>query len=101
MNIRRNNLELQGWGPSLASTTTYENNKAIKEVGSSEGRSKPHCKTNQCCGFPTQASRFYENPSCVSCFFVGALPRGFKFFKVYQKNLSQHDPFIFLFHIIY
>jgi hypothetical protein len=86
MNIGRNNLELQGWGPGLALTTTYENNKAIKEVGPLEARSNPHCKTNQCCDFPTQAFRFYENPSCVSCFFVGTLPRRSKFFKVYQKT---------------
>jgi hypothetical protein len=49
----------------LASTTTCQNNKAIREVGSSKVRSIPHCETNQCCGFPTQASKFYENPSCV------------------------------------
>jgi hypothetical protein len=53
MNIGRNNLELQGWGLGLASTTTYENNKAIKEVGSLEARSNPHCKINYCCDFPT------------------------------------------------
>jgi hypothetical protein len=100
MNIGRNDLELQGWGPNLASITTYENNKAIKEIGSSEARCNPHCKTNQCCGFPIQASKFYENPSCVSCFFVRTLPRGSKFFKVYQKtchNMTLLYSFFILF----
>ncbi len=67
-------IELQGSGPSLALMITYQNNKVIREVESSEVRSILHCKTNQCHGFPTQASRFYENPSYVSCFFVGTLP---------------------------
>jgi len=58
----------------LALTTTYQDNKAIKKVGSLEARSIPHWETNQCHGFPTQVSRFYENPSCVSCFLVGTLP---------------------------
>jgi hypothetical protein len=53
---------------------TYQNNKAIREVGSSKVRSIPHDETNQCCGFPTQVSRFYANPSCVSCFLIGTLP---------------------------
>jgi hypothetical protein len=69
----------------LASTTTYQNNKAIGEVGSSEARSIPHFETNQCCGFPTQTSRFYENPFCVSCFFVRTLPH------VYHPR-RIHDP---------
>jgi hypothetical protein len=73
MNIKRNNL-VSSWGPSLASTKTYQNNKAIKEVGSSKVKFNIHYETNQCCGFPIQASKFYENPSCVSCFLVGTLP---------------------------
>jgi hypothetical protein len=40
--------------------TTYQNNKAIREVGSLEAMPIPHCETNQCHGFPTQASKFYE-----------------------------------------
>jgi hypothetical protein len=54
--------------------TTYQNNKAIREVGSLEARSIPHRETNQCNRFPIQAFKFYDNPSCVSCFFVGTLP---------------------------
>jgi hypothetical protein len=57
--------QLIGRGLGLTSTTTYQNNKAIREVGSSKGRSIPHCETNQCHGFPIQASKFYENPSYV------------------------------------
>jgi hypothetical protein len=53
---------------------TYQNNKVFRIVGSSKARSIPHCETNQCSGFPTQTFRFYENPSYVSCFFVGTLP---------------------------
>ncbi len=49
------------------------NNKAIKEVRSLEVKSILHCETNQCRGFPTQASKFYENPFYVSCFLVGTL----------------------------
>jgi hypothetical protein len=47
--------------------TTYQDNKAMREVGSSKARSIPNCETNQCHGFPTQTSRFYENPFRVSC----------------------------------
>jgi hypothetical protein len=54
--------------------TTYQDNKAIKEVGSSKARSIIHCETNQCHDFLIQAFRLYENPSCVSCFLVGTLP---------------------------
>jgi hypothetical protein len=50
--------QLQSWGPILVLTTTYQNNKAIKEVGSSEAKSIPHYETNQCHGFPTKASKF-------------------------------------------
>jgi hypothetical protein len=32
------------------------------------------CETNQCRGFPIQVFRFYENPSCVSCFLIKFLP---------------------------
>jgi len=62
--------------------TTYQNNKAIKKVGSLEARSIPHCKTNQWHGFPTQVFKFYENPSYVSCFLVGTLPCVYH----YRKN---------------
>ncbi len=31
------------------------------------------CETIQYCGFLTQVSKFYENPSCVSCFFIKIL----------------------------
>jgi len=73
MNIRRKN-------PSSRSKTkfgfdTYQNNKAIRKVGSSKARSIPYCEANQCHGFPIQAFRFYENPSHVSCFPIGTLPR--------------------------
>jgi hypothetical protein len=61
-------------GPGLALMITYQNNKAIKEVGSLEARSIPHYETNQCCGFLIQVYKLYEDPSCVSCFLVGALP---------------------------
>ncbi len=54
--------------------TTYQDNKAIKEVGSLEARSIFHYETNQCHDFLIQVFRFYENPSCVSCFLVGTLP---------------------------
>jgi hypothetical protein len=66
--------QLQGWGLGLVSMTTYQKNKTIKEVGSFKARSILHCETNQCHGFPIQVSKFYENSSCVSCFFVGTLP---------------------------
>jgi hypothetical protein len=66
-------------------TTTYQNNKAIKEVGLSKARSIPHCETKQCHGFPIQASKFYDNPSYVSCFFIGTLPH------VYHSK-KNHDP---------
>jgi hypothetical protein len=48
--------------------------KVIKKVGSSEARSILHCETNKCHDFLTQPFRFYDNPSCVSCFLVGTLP---------------------------
>jgi len=73
MNIENNN-PASSWGPSLASTKTYKDNKAIKEVESSKVKSNICYETNQGCGFPIQASKFYENPSCVSCFLVGTLP---------------------------
>jgi hypothetical protein len=53
--------------------TTYQDNKAIKEVGSLEAMSIIHCETNQCHDFLIQAFKFYENPSCVSCLLVGTL----------------------------
>jgi hypothetical protein len=71
INIRKSN---QGRGPSLVSMTTYQDNKAIKEVGSLKARSILQCETNQCHDFLTQVFKFYENPSCVSCFLVGTLP---------------------------
>jgi hypothetical protein len=66
--------------------TTYQNIKAIRKVGSSKARSIPHCETNQCYGFPTQVFRFYENPSCVSCFFIGTLPH------VYHSRKNPWSP---------
>jgi hypothetical protein len=72
MNIKRNN-PISKSRPSLALMTTYQNNKAAIKVGSSKVRSIPHYETIQCRGFSTQASKFYENPSCVSCFLVGTL----------------------------
>jgi hypothetical protein len=48
MNIKRNVNQLQDWGPSLVLMTTYQDNKAIKEVGSLQAKSIPHCETNQC-----------------------------------------------------
>ncbi len=48
--------------------------KAIKKVRSLKVRSFPHYETNQCHGFLIQVFMFYDNPSCVSCFFVGTLP---------------------------
>ncbi len=78
--------KVQGWGPCLASTATYQNNKAIREVGSSKARSILHYETNQCHGLPTQASRFYENPSCVSCFLIGTLPH------VYESKKNPWSP---------
>jgi len=72
MNIRKNN-PISKSRPSMALTTTYQNNKAARKVESSKVRSIRHCETIQCQGFSTQASRFYGNPSCVSCFLVGTL----------------------------
>ncbi len=46
----------------------------IKEVGSLKAKSIPNCETNQCHGFSIEVFRFYDNPSCVSCFFVGTWP---------------------------
>jgi hypothetical protein len=54
--------------------TTYQDNKAVKKVRSSEVRSIIHCETNQCHDFLIQAFKFYENLSCVSCFLGGTLP---------------------------
>jgi hypothetical protein len=71
INIRKSN---QGRGPSLVLMTTYQDNKDIKEVGLLEARSILQCETNQWHYFLTQAFRFYENPSRVSCFLVGTLP---------------------------
>ncbi len=68
--------QLQGQGPSFASTT-YQDNKVIRKLGSVVTRSIFHYETNQCLGFPIQVYRFYENPSYVSCFFVGTLPRDY------------------------
>ncbi len=48
--------------------------KAIRKIKSLKARSLPHYETNQCYGFPTQAFMFYDNPSYVSCLFVGTLP---------------------------
>ncbi len=42
----------------------------IRKVRSLKARSIPNCETSQCCGFSIQTSRFYENPSCVSCFLL-------------------------------
>ncbi len=58
--------QFQGRVLGLASTTYYDN-KAIKEVGSLKAKSIFHCETNKCCGFPIWVSRFSKNPSCVSC----------------------------------
>ncbi len=66
--------QFQSRKPSLVSTTTYQNNKTIREVRSSKDKSISHCETNHCHGFRTKASRFYENSSCISCFLVGTLP---------------------------
>jgi hypothetical protein len=50
MNIGRNNpTSSQRLG--LASTTTYQDNKAIRKVGSLEARFIFHYETNQCSGF--------------------------------------------------
>jgi hypothetical protein len=54
--------------------TTFQNNKAIKEVKSSKARSILHCETNQCHDFPIEVFRFYENPFYFSHFLVGTLP---------------------------
>ncbi len=71
--------QLQGWGLGLVSTTTYQNNKTIRKVGSSKVKSICHCETYKCHGFPTQDFKFYDNPSCVSCFFGGTLPHIYHF----------------------
>jgi hypothetical protein len=72
MNIEKNH-PISRSKLDLALTTTYQNNKVIRKFGSSKIRSIPHYETNQCHGFSTQTSKFYENPSCVSCFLVGTL----------------------------
>jgi hypothetical protein len=46
--------QLQSQGVGLALTITYQNNKAIKEVGSSKVESILHCEANQCRDFPIQ-----------------------------------------------
>jgi hypothetical protein len=69
----------------LVLMTTYQNNKIITKVQSLEVRSNLHCETNQCYDFPTQVSKFYENPSYVSCFLVGILPRVYHLGRI-------HDP---------
>jgi hypothetical protein len=76
MNIERNNLVSRSktWF-ALVSTITYEDNKAMRKVGSLKVRSILDCEINQCHGFLTQASKLCENPFNVSCFFVGTLPR--------------------------
>ncbi len=73
MNIGRNNQTLK-LGTKFNFNNNISNNEAIKEVGSLEIRSIPHCEAYQCCGFPTQAPKFYENRSNVSCFLIGTLP---------------------------
>jgi hypothetical protein len=35
---------------------------------------------------PTQTSKLYENPSCVSCLFIGTLPR------IYHSNKNSWSP---------
>jgi hypothetical protein len=47
---------LQGQGSSLTSTTTYQNNKTIKKVGSSKVRSILHCETNNVVVFQLKLS---------------------------------------------
>jgi hypothetical protein len=44
---------LQGQGPSVVSPMTYQENKAIREVGLSKVKSILHCETNQHRGFLT------------------------------------------------
>jgi hypothetical protein len=39
--------QLQGRGPGLVSTITYQDNKAIRDFGLSKARSIPHCELNQ------------------------------------------------------
>ncbi len=73
MNIEKNNPS-SSQGPNVASLMTYQENKAIREIGLSKVKSIPHCETNQCHGFLIEASMFYESPSCVTCFLVGTLP---------------------------
>jgi hypothetical protein len=85
MNIKKNNPVSRS-GLGLVLTTTYQNNKAIKEVGPSKVRSIPHCETNQCHGFSTQVFRFYENQSYVSCFLVGTLTH------IYHPNKNPWSP---------
>jgi hypothetical protein len=79
--ILERTTKFQGQGPCLTLTTTYQDKKAIRKVGSLEARSIPHCETNKCCGFLTQDSKFYENPFCVSCFLITTLPRVYDYRK--------------------
>jgi len=72
MNIGRNNLASR-----LGTKFGFDNNIS-KQQGHQiswiiKARSISHCETNQCRHFPTQVSKFYENPSCVSCFLIGNL----------------------------
>jgi hypothetical protein len=75
MNIKNNNPTSKSRS-GLTLTTTYQN-KAIREVRSSQAKSILHCETNQCHDFPTQVSKFYENPFYVSHFLVGTLPHAY------------------------
>ncbi len=52
--------KFQGQKPSLALTTTHQNNLAFRKIWLLNTWFHHHHKINQHCGFPTQSSRFHE-----------------------------------------
>ncbi len=78
--------QLQGQGPSLLSMITYQDNKAIRKVGSLETKSIPHCETNQCHGFQLKL----PNSMKIHHVFHVSLLEPYHMFTIPRKI---HDPF--------
>jgi hypothetical protein len=55
--------------------TTHQNNSTFREIRLPKTWSIHHHEINQRGGLPTQISKFYKDPSNVSCFYVGTLPK--------------------------
>jgi len=78
----------------LASTITYQNNKAIKKVKSSKAKFILHCEINHYHGFPIQASWFYDNLLCVSLlkpYHASTIPRRMHDSLPPIKSDSEHE----------